>query len=120
MGINIESLSDFRWFLVTSTFLFLLTLLPLNITLTMPYFDHTMATTMSKLSNTTSANSTTTSTVTKNDKKIRTMPATACSKISSATSTVANEKIVSHYKVDFELGKLEFMRNLLKAEVRLD
>ena len=79
----------------------------------MPYFDHNMACSMSD------SKDPSTSMSSKQGKVIRTVPANSCSKNNKQPDEPADEKFTSKYKVDLDLRKLMFMRNLLKAEVSL-
>ena len=75
----------------------------------MPYIDHNMASSMSDDPSTSMAS--------KQGKVIRTVPANSCSKSNKQPDEPPDEAVTSKYKVDLDLRKLMFMRNLLKAEV---
>ena len=75
----------------------------------MPYFDHNMASSICDGGGGGGGASM------KAGKVFRTVP--SCSKSSKQPDTPPDEKYSAEYKVDLDLRKLMFMRNLLKAEV---
>ena len=99
----------------------------------MPYLDHIMASSLSEAeSNSNSVSggkegSIGGSSDFKNNikKSTRTIPSSKCSKHSStvsceaSTASETNKNINFKYKVDLDVNKLSFMRNLLKIEVSL-
>ena len=88
----------------------------------MVYFDHQMASSISdkggsskKAGSSMSASYSTSSKA----KSQRNQPSKSMSSKSKSSYADADEKVVSKYKIDVDLKKLMFMRNLLKAEVCL-
>lgn len=78
----------------------------------MPYFDHSMATSI--------AADPTASMTSKKEagKVIRNVPTDKCSASNKEPEAAPDEKITAKYKVDVDVKKLTQMKDLLKAEVR--
>lgn len=73
----------------------------------MPYFDHTMAQTLQQGK-----------TATASGKLVRTMPTQIVNKRTLAPDQKPNVDVTNKYKLDLDVKKLIYMRNLLSAEVR--
>lgn len=73
----------------------------------MPYFDHTMATTLQQGK-----------TAKASGKLVRTMPTVIVNKRTLAPDQKPNVDVTNKYKLDLDVKKLIYMRNLLSAEVR--
>lgn len=77
----------------------------------MPYFDHSMATSIAADPNA--------SMTSKKEagKVIRNVPTDKCSASNKEPEAAPDEKITAKYKVDVDVKKLTQMKDLLKAEV---